>query len=108
MEQWDYSLYQQFKDPNPEKEVGGSIVFITRIQKNVLTDIRVVFARESVIRDKNSEAVLSGKHLPLDRRDAAHFLELWKDYLSAVDSPGAFMRAKILNFIDAGITELAD
>lgn len=108
LEQWNYSLFKHFTDIYPEDEMGGSIVFITRIQKNVLTDIQVVFAGEKVIRDKNSEAVLSGKHLPLDRRDIAHFIELWETFLQAVDSPGIIMKSKIINFIEKSAMELAD
>jgi CO/xanthine dehydrogenase FAD-binding subunit len=108
LEQWNYSTYAHFKDQYFENELGGSIVLIARIQKNVLTDIRIVFAGETVLRDKNSEAILSGKHLPLDRRDLAHFIELWGSYLSAMDSPGVMMRAKVLNFVEAGVMELTD
>jgi hypothetical protein len=68
----------------------------------------VVFAGETVIRDKNSEAVLSGKHLPLDRRDISHFIELWRTFLSAVNSPGVMMKARMLNFIENAAMELAD
>jgi CO/xanthine dehydrogenase FAD-binding subunit len=108
LEQWNYSLFKHFTDFYPENAMGASIVFITRIQKNILTDLRVVFAGETVIRDKNSEAFLSGKHLPLDRRDITHFIELWRAFLSAVDTPGIMMKAKILNFIGEAVMELAD
>ncbi|MDR3130727.1 MAG: FAD binding domain-containing protein [Treponema sp.] len=108
LEQWDYSLFKSFTNPCIEGEVGGSIVFIARIQKNILMDLRTVFAGETVIRDKNSEAVLSGKHLPLERRDAGRFIELWRNFLSAVDAPGAMMKARLLNFIEDAVMELAD
>ncbi|MDR2071451.1 MAG: FAD binding domain-containing protein [Treponema sp.] len=106
-EQWNYSLFKRFADPYPESGTGGSLVFIARIQKNILTDLRVVFAGETVIRDKNSEAILSGKHLPLDRRDINHFIELWGAFLSAVDTPG-MTKARIINFVEDALLELAD
>jgi CO/xanthine dehydrogenase FAD-binding subunit len=108
LEQWNYSIYKKFEDRFSEYESGGAMVFLVRIQKNILTDIRVVFAGETVLRDKNSEAVLSGKQLPLDRRDAAHFIELWKTYLSAMGRPEPHMQSKLLNFIEARIQELSD
>ncbi|MDR0386485.1 MAG: FAD binding domain-containing protein [Treponema sp.] len=108
LEQWNYSLFKRFSDPYPEDETGGSLVFIARIQKNILTDLRVVFAGETVIRDKNSEAVLSGKHLPLDRRDIGHFMELWEAFLAELNAPGVMMKARILNFIEEAALELAD
>jgi CO/xanthine dehydrogenase FAD-binding subunit len=108
LEQWNYSLFKHFTDPYPENEMGSSIVFIARIEKNVLTDLRAVFAGVTVIRDRNSEVFLSGKHLPLDRRDIAHFTGLWRAFLSAVDTPAPMVKAKILNFIEEAVTALAD
>jgi CO/xanthine dehydrogenase FAD-binding subunit len=108
LEQWNYSRYKKFKNQYYDDESEGSVVFIARIQKNLLTDIRVVFAGETVLRDKNSEAFLTGKQLPLGRKETAHFIELWNGYLSAVERPGALMRAKILNFIEVGISGLTD
>jgi CO/xanthine dehydrogenase FAD-binding subunit len=117
LEQWNYSLYKKFTDPYAEYKTGGIlpgcpasaggvIVFIVRIRKNILTDIRVVFAGETILRDKNSETILSGKQLPLERTDVRHFVQLWDTYLSAIDSPGAMMRSKMLNFIENATMKL--
>jgi CO/xanthine dehydrogenase FAD-binding subunit len=105
LEQWNYSVYKKFTAHEPDQ---ASIVFLVRIQKDILTDIRVVYAGETVIQDKNSESALLSRKLPLDKRDAHHFIELWKTCLSALESPGPMMRAKILNFIGACVLELAD
>jgi CO/xanthine dehydrogenase FAD-binding subunit len=117
LEQWNYSLYKKFTDPYAEYKTGvlpdypvssgGAIVFIVRIRKNILTDIRVVFAGETILRDKNSETVLSGKQLPLEQNDVRHFVQLWDTYLSAVDGPGPMMRSKMLNFIEDATMKLA-
>jgi CO/xanthine dehydrogenase FAD-binding subunit len=104
LEQWQYSLYRKFTDD----ESGGGAVFMARMQKNILTDLRMVFAGQSVLRDKNSESILVGKLLPLDRRDAVHFMELWKTFLSAVELPGFMLRAKLLNFVESCILSLSD
>ncbi|MFP3043030.1 FAD binding domain-containing protein [Treponema primitia] len=108
LEQWQYSLYKKFSDQYPVDESGGGAVFMARIQKNILTDLRMVFAGQIVLRDKNSETVLVGKQLPLDRRDAVHFSELWKTFLSAVEIPGFMLRAKLFNFVESCILSLSD
>jgi CO/xanthine dehydrogenase FAD-binding subunit len=108
LEQWDYTRYKKFRDRAYDDESEGSVVFIARIQKNLLTAIRVVFAGETVLRDHNSETFLTGKQLPLGRRETSHFIGLWSDYLAAVESPEGMMRAKLLNFITMGISGLAD
>jgi CO/xanthine dehydrogenase FAD-binding subunit len=108
LEQWDYSLYRKFQASRPGEPPEGVAVFIVRLQKNILADIRVVFAGKVILRDKNSETVLAGRQLPLDRRDAKHFTGLWETYLSAVEVPSAILRAKLLNFIETGILGLTD
>jgi CO/xanthine dehydrogenase FAD-binding subunit len=108
LEQWQYSLYQKFSDQCPTDESGGGAVFMARIQKNILTDLRMVFAGQIVLRDKNSETVMAGKQLPLDRRDAAHFAGLWKTFLHAVEVPGFMLRAKLCNFVESCIVSLSD
>jgi CO/xanthine dehydrogenase FAD-binding subunit len=108
LEQWQYSLYRKFPDQYPADESGGGAVFMARIQKNILTDLRMVFAGQIVLRDKNSETVLAGKQLPLDSRDAAHFAELWNTFLHAVEAPGFMLRAKLYNFVESCILSLSD
>jgi CO/xanthine dehydrogenase FAD-binding subunit len=122
LDPWNYSAYKKFTDPYTGDDTAGSMVFLVRVQKNILTDIRVVYAGRMVIRDRNSEAILAGKQLPLTDRDLTHFMGLWANYLSAVepakapddDSPGviknlnALMRAKMLNFIESCIRDLAE
>ncbi|MDR2501147.1 MAG: FAD binding domain-containing protein [Treponema sp.] len=108
LEQWDYTRYTRFEDRSLAYASGGSMVVLARSQKNILTDLRAVFAGESVLRDKNSETALAGKRLPLDRRDAAHFIDLWKTYLSAAEGPDPFLKARIVHGIEASIRELTD
>jgi hypothetical protein len=101
-------VYKKFADQYPVDESGGGAVFMARIQKNILIDLRVVFAGQIVLRDKNSETVLVGKQLPLDRRDAVHFAELWKNFLQAVEIPGFMLRGRLSNFVGACILNLSD
>ncbi|MDR2101558.1 MAG: FAD binding domain-containing protein [Treponema sp.] len=108
LEQWDYSLYKKFSGTDENGETGGLVVFIIRIQKNILTDLRIVYAGDRVLRDKNTETLLIGKQLPLDRKDAMNFTDHWRTYLSALDAPEDLIRAKLLNFIESGIMGLQD
>jgi CO/xanthine dehydrogenase FAD-binding subunit len=107
LDKWDYSLFRKFSPRCPGEE-RGLIVFLVKNQKNILTDLRIVFAGETVLRDKNTESLLIGKQLPLDRRDAANFTERWRSYLSALDSPGGFLKAGILGFIESSLACLLD
>jgi CO/xanthine dehydrogenase FAD-binding subunit len=107
LEQWSYTAHRKFGNRNLGKH-GGIMVFILKNQKATLTDIRLVFAGERILRDKNTEALLIGKHLPLSHRDAADFVEQWRTYLSALDRSGPLIHSEILNFISSLMTNLSD
>ncbi|MDR2619216.1 MAG: FAD binding domain-containing protein [Treponema sp.] len=119
LEQWNYSIYRKFTSPG-NNEAGKVIVFILKNQKNILTDLRVVYSGTIILQDRNSETLLIGKRLPLEKKEAQNFLENWKHYLQAManaalkqrNAPGKpqidLLKAQILNFISNIITGIAD
>lgn len=107
LDPWDYSLYKKFKPSSSEE--GGVMVFIIRNQKNILTNIRLVFAGALVLQDRNTETLLIGKRLPLDRKNARNFVEHWESYLSSLTTPlDGFLQDNIVNFIETGLLSLSD
>jgi CO/xanthine dehydrogenase FAD-binding subunit len=107
LEQWNYSVFKKFKASNPGC-YGGVMVFIMKNQKNVLTDLRVVFGAQTILRDKNSEAVIIGSQLPLGRKEANDFVEHWRTYLSTMENTSAIVRAELLNFIESTISSISE
>jgi CO/xanthine dehydrogenase FAD-binding subunit len=119
LEQWNYSLYCKF-NPRGAGESGSVIVFILKNQKNLLTDLRVVYSGNIILQDRNSETFLIGKRLPLDRKEVLPFIENWKRYLLAMEpamesAAGglskrqlALLKVQIINFIENAIMEIAD
>ncbi|MDR0497446.1 MAG: FAD binding domain-containing protein [Treponema sp.] len=120
MEPWTFTWYHKFNTHGYNKP-GGGIIFILKNQKNILTDIRVIYTGQIILREKNSETMFAGKRLPLDRKDAATFVESWKNYLSILSGlensifpveAGNFkpelVKTQILNFIEATIMRISD
>ena len=130
LEQWTFSRYHKFENSGSSE---GVIVFILRNQKNILTDLRVVYGGKIILRDKNSESSLAGKKLPLEKKDARNFLEHWQNYLGALGKlasppenpgpvnqdldpagettlpfPGEYSRAQIISFIEMALMEITD
>lgn len=120
LEPWTFTWYRKFNIPC-SNEPGGNILFMIMTEKDILTKIRVVYSGKTILREKNDETMLSGKHLPLDRRDAEAFLDRWKTYLSVFETndnsifPGEgenfnpeLAKAQILNFIESTLTHITD
>jgi len=105
LDDWNYSIYKKF-----EGQAGQSkaIVFLARTQKNVLNDIRIVCKTDMPWRNKESESLLAGKHLPLNHRIVADFIENWKTFLSGIQSMDDLTRQEMVNFIEMNIFSLSE
>jgi CO/xanthine dehydrogenase FAD-binding subunit len=106
LENWDYTIFKRFEQNHLPSSENGVIVFIAKAQKNIISDVRLVFAGESLIRNRNFETLLSGQQLPLDRKAASNFVGLWETYLTELPYPNGLLAAKILNFIRSTIQDL--
>jgi CO/xanthine dehydrogenase FAD-binding subunit len=96
---WDYSVYKKFY---PEDFFNSeALVFLASAQKSVLSDIRVVYRANSIIRNKNGEDILNGKLLPLNRKMSGDFIENWVEFLRGRNDVSEFS----INAILAGIEE---
>jgi len=120
LEPWTFTWYRKFNFPIASRP-GGCILLILRNQKDILNDIRVLYSGQAILREKNAESMLMGKHLPLDHRDASAFVDAWKNYLSSMPeveniessggngnlSPG-LVKAQILRFIESTLMHISD
>ena len=120
LEHWTSTWYRKFRTAG-SNQAGGGILFIMQNQKNILTNIRVIYSGKTILREKNSETMLLGKRLPLDQRDAEAFVESWKNYLSGLENNDFYilserdgnshpelMKTQIINFIRAMLTRISD
>ena len=108
LEPWTYTLYK--KHSNSGEGPGGGMLFIMKNQKNILSAIRFVYAGKTVLREKNSETMLTGKKLPLEAREKTNFMENWKTYLSAYDENEntELVKNQIINFIETALTGISN
>jgi CO/xanthine dehydrogenase FAD-binding subunit len=107
LDQWDFSAYRKFGDRDSGAE-GGVLIFIMKTRKNILSDLRIVFAGECLIRNRNSESFLTGKRLPLSYREAQEFTGQWRQGLRDLPAPSPLIRSEILGYIESLIHNLAD
>ena len=118
-EPWNLTWYRKFRSTGINEPGGGTLI-ILRNQKDILTNIRVVYSGQIILREKNSETILAGKKLPLERRDATAFMERWKNYLAVYEGnedsifpTGAgkanpkLLKAQILNYIESTLMSIS-
>jgi len=106
LHQWDYSIYKKFNTGHLQN--NEVLVFLAKAQKTILTDIRVVYKANTILRDKNSEDILNGKILPFSRRTALDFIEYWKIFLSGREDVSEFSKNALLNNIKENVFVLSE
>ncbi|MDR1839075.1 MAG: FAD binding domain-containing protein [Treponema sp.] len=106
LHQWDYSIYKKFNTGHLQN--NEVLVFLAKAQKTILTDIRVVYKANTILRDKNSEDILNGKILPLNRRTALDFIENWKIFLSGREDVSEFSKNALLYNIKENVFILSE
>jgi len=106
LHQWDYSIYKKFL---PDDFFNSeALVFLANAQKSVLSDIRVVYKTDSIIRNKNGEDILNGKFLPLSRKTADDFLANWVEFLSGRQDVSEFSKNALLAGIEENVYNLTE
>ena len=105
LDDWDYSIYTKFTRQTSYSKVA---VFLAKTQKNILSDIRIIYKIDGLWRNKESESILIGKHLPLNHRIAADFVENWKSFLSCLQNVDELSRQELINFIEMNIFNLSE
>ncbi|MCL1959545.1 MAG: FAD binding domain-containing protein [Spirochaetes bacterium] len=106
LHQWDYSIYKKIKRENIyNNEV---LVFLAKAQKNILSDIRVVYKANKILRNKNSEDLLNGKSLPINRRTALDFIENWKEFLENRNDVNEFSKNALIYSIEENVIILSE
>jgi CO/xanthine dehydrogenase FAD-binding subunit len=107
LEIWDYTHCRDFSAKESGDNGNEFALFLARIQKNILSELRVIFSGQTIFRDRESELTLIGSKLPLDKKTCAAFIDLWKKHLEENESRSEFQKAKLLNFIDSAIRYFA-
>jgi len=106
LHQWDYSIYKKFF---PEDFFNSeALVFLAKAQKSVLSDIRVVYKANSILRNKSGEDILNGKLLPISRRTADDFIENWEEFLRGKQNVNDFSKNALLAGIEENVYNLTE
>jgi len=106
LHQWDYTIYKKFYCEDYFN--SNSLVFLAITQKNILSDIRVIYKGNAIYRNKHGEDILKGKYLPLSRKTTHDFVASWLDYLAGKPEIGEFSKYSLLNSIEEYVFNLSE
>ncbi|MCL2185863.1 MAG: FAD binding domain-containing protein [Treponema sp.] len=106
LHQWDYAVYKKFlAEDHLNTE---ALVFLAKTQKNVLSDIRVIYKSSSILRNKDAEDILIGKFLPFSRKTAEEFISNWIGFLAQKPEIKNFSKNSLISSIEENIFNLSE
>jgi CO/xanthine dehydrogenase FAD-binding subunit len=112
LDDWNFSRFRVFQVKKPRNRGASSrftMVFLAKIEKNLLSDIHVVWTDgESLLRNRPAENFLSEKSLPLDKKAEGEFLALWKTFLAEDAHTDEFERLVLLNYLHSVMIDLTE
>jgi CO/xanthine dehydrogenase FAD-binding subunit len=106
LHQWDYTIYKKFFCEDYFN--SETLVFLAKTQKNLLSDIRVIYKGKAIFRNKEGEDILNGKYLPLNRKTANEFLISWLVYLDKRPEISKFSKNSLINSIEEYIMDMSE
>lgn len=105
-EEWTISYYKRLGPIGHITADTASFVFLARAQKNLLSDIKLLFGSRQLIKSKEFENLLTGKGLPIDRRSVGALMketeDIFNDTFTAAEI-SEFQKACFLNLIEESI-----
>ena len=109
---WSFTWYRKFLSAGSTGG-EGSILFIMKNEKNILTNIRVLYSGKTILREKKSETMFLGKRLPLARKDVEAYLDSWRIYLSSIEgdeenSKAELIKPRVISFIKTMLQHISD
>lgn len=103
---WDISWFRRIGKPGVIGENSASYSFLVKLQKNMLTDIRIAWAGRFFFRQKEYENLMIGRTLPLTERDIQILLEKADLFFDKSLFTAQYEQQCILNLIEESLRML--
>jgi len=106
LHQWDYTVYK--KITANDYFDNDALVFLAKTKKDVLSEIRVIYKKDTILRNKSGENILNGKSLPLNRKTADDFIDNWIEFINQKKELTDFDKNIIISNIKDNIYNLSE
>ncbi|MCM1321195.1 MAG: FAD binding domain-containing protein [Bacteroides sp.] len=111
LDEWDISVFKKTEPAEKFTENSGTFVFLAKIQKNVLTDIRIIFCGMTIFRSAELENKLIGIKLPVSEKNITIILDaaaqLYDNFPAGITTSNyAFNKCVFLNLLNYSLSRL--
>ncbi|MGP1594267.1 MAG: FAD binding domain-containing protein [Treponema sp.] len=106
LEEWHFSYYRRLGPIGHIAEDTASFVFLARMQKNTLMDIKMLFGGTKIIKNRDFDSSLVGNPLPLDRKKITEIMHKAYSFFETSSFSSAFQQQCFFNLIEDSLYHL--
>ncbi len=103
---WDISIFHRIGQRGIVSSETAFFVFLARMQRNILSDLRVAWASDTFFRSREFENSMIGKALPLSEKEEVAIIGRAKEYVTAETIPDEYKRSCFFNFLENSLSLL--
>ncbi|MGP1576342.1 MAG: FAD binding domain-containing protein [Treponema sp.] len=107
LDEWNFSYYRRLGPIGRIAEDTASFVFLARMQKNILMDIKMLFGSTKLLKNREFENRLAGTVLPLDRKKIADIMHTAYSFFTENGFSSPFQRHCFFNLIEDSLYRLS-
>lgn len=104
-DEWSYYRYKKVKNGAYMDEIP-IFLFLAKLQKNILLDVRILFADKNLIREKEFDNLLLGRSLPLKKEDIEYILNQAKTIFKKEKFSSPFNEKCFFNLLEKSLYKL--
>jgi len=105
-ENWDYSVFRRIGSAGIISASTASFVFLVKLQKNILSDIRVAWGGSYFFRNREFENILIGRGLPIQAKEIDNVVEKAETFFPTDLFPPSYERSCFINLLRDSLQSL--
>ncbi len=99
-DEWNISYYKRLGPTGFVTDNTAYFVFLARTQKNILSDVRILFSCGEMIKNKEFDNLLVGRNLPIERRSIAPLMKETRDIFEEAAFSSDFQKECFFNLVE--------
>lgn len=104
-EEWTHHVYKKIKNGQYMDEIP-IFLFLVKVQKNVIVDVRLLFADKHLIRAKEFDNLLLGRTIPISKEDIGYILTEANEIFVNEQFSNSFNKKCFFNLIEKSLYKM--
>ncbi|AEJ19596.1 FAD binding domain-containing protein [Gracilinema caldarium] len=101
--QWTYMFHKKIGNINRDDPNGGTFLLLCSIEKDIITDLRIIFVGSIILRFKDMETHLVGQSIPLDEKIADTLIYEYSSFITEKILDNNYLQHSIIRSMKASL-----